>query len=130
MGTSTYGNEITFKYVSPGEMISACTVLPALAIIFVGLRFYVRTSQRAQIGIDDWLIVPGLVKLQLPTRSNSTQYSLSQVLFVGLGMNLLVGECIPSTPMEPAKSHAVQVCENIPWHIPHLLLRIQAQRHC
>lgn len=63
--STSFSNEISFKYVSPGEMIAASTVLPALSIIFVALRFYVRKLQRAQIGIDDWLIVPGLVQYHL-----------------------------------------------------------------
>ena len=64
--STSFSDEISFRYVSPGEMIAASTVLPALSIIIVALRFYVRKTQRAQIGIDDWLILPGLVRSDIP----------------------------------------------------------------
>ena len=55
-----FSKEISFSYVTPGEMLAAASTLSAVAIILVGLRFYVRKMQRAHIGIDDWLIVIGL----------------------------------------------------------------------
>jgi hypothetical protein len=50
-----------FSYASPSEIIAASTVLPVLGIIVVGLRFQARVQDKVKIGIDDWLIVPGLV---------------------------------------------------------------------
>lgn len=72
MGDSStpFSDEISFKYVSPGQIITVSTVLPGLSIIFVALRFYVRKTQRAQIGIDDWLILPGLVDMSFRALHN------------------------------------------------------------
>jgi hypothetical protein len=41
--------------------IACNTILPCLGIIVVGLRFHVRTSQKASFRIDDWLQIPVLV---------------------------------------------------------------------
>ena len=58
---SPFANEISFQYITPGETLAVCTVLPVLSIAVVAFRFYARRIQRAQIGIDDWPILPGLV---------------------------------------------------------------------
>ncbi|XDG05540.1 hypothetical protein ABKA04_005155 [Annulohypoxylon sp. FPYF3050] len=41
--------------------MAICGVVMILAIIFVGLRFYVRVFTRAGFGYDDWLILLGVV---------------------------------------------------------------------
>ena len=37
-------------------------VLPLLSIAAVGLRFWLRGRQKSQLKIDDWLMVPALVR--------------------------------------------------------------------
>ncbi|MCJ1437277.1 hypothetical protein MMC27_006663 [Xylographa pallens] len=66
-------DEISFVYATPGNIVAAASVLPALSIVLVSLRFYTRRIQRAQIGIDDWLTLPGLV------------------MVVGAGIALIIG---------------------------------------
>lgn len=46
--------------------VGTTTTLLVLATIFVGLRFWARWTIAARYGLDDWLIVAGLV------RSNKT----------------------------------------------------------
>ena len=48
--------------ISPGEIIAVASVLPALCIIFVTLRFHVRRSSRVELLMDDWFTLPALVK--------------------------------------------------------------------
>lgn len=43
--------------------ISTTTILLVLSTVFVILRFWARHYVAAQYGIDDWLIVAGLVSL-------------------------------------------------------------------
>ena len=50
-----------FSYASPNEIWALATVLPAVCILIVGLRFYVRKLQKERPDIGDWLIVPALV---------------------------------------------------------------------
>ena len=54
-------NDFTFHYVHPGEVIAIGATLPALGIIFVALRFYNRITGGHKLGLDDWLILGGLV---------------------------------------------------------------------
>lgn len=55
-------NDFTFHYVTAPEVIAMGSVLPALGIIFVIMRFMNRLSQggTAKVGVDDWLIIGGL----------------------------------------------------------------------
>lgn len=48
--------------VTPKSVIAVGTVLPSLAAIAVGLRFYIRRSRTTSIGVDDWLILFALVR--------------------------------------------------------------------
>ncbi|KAI1453646.1 hypothetical protein F4805DRAFT_461551 [Annulohypoxylon moriforme] len=43
--------------------MAICGVVIVLAIIFVGLRFYIRFFTRAGLGYDDWLILLGVVTI-------------------------------------------------------------------
>lgn len=52
----------TFRYVGPAETIAIRSVLPIVCIAVVGLRFYTRKRQAIPPGIDDWLILGGLVR--------------------------------------------------------------------
>jgi len=51
------------SYATPGGLIALGSVLPALGLIAVGLRFLSRRLQRAAFWVDDWLIVPSEVLL-------------------------------------------------------------------
>lgn len=55
----------TFKYATPGEVWAIGTALPAACALVVGLRFATRNLQKARIGLDDWLILGGLVRLRV-----------------------------------------------------------------
>ncbi|KAI1207916.1 uncharacterized protein F4807DRAFT_452706 [Annulohypoxylon truncatum] len=46
---------------SATTITAICAVAIVLAIIFVGLRFYIRVFTRAGLGYDDWLILLGVV---------------------------------------------------------------------
>ena len=46
---------------TPKTTIAVGAVLPSLAAIAVGLRFYVRFSRKIRVGLDDWLISFALV---------------------------------------------------------------------
>ncbi|KAI1089247.1 hypothetical protein F5B19DRAFT_485345 [Rostrohypoxylon terebratum] len=41
--------------------MAICGVVITLAVIFVGLRFYVRVFTRAGFGYDDWLVLSGVI---------------------------------------------------------------------
>ncbi len=47
--------------VTPASVVAVGVTLPLLAAISVGLRFVVRRSRTAYIGVDDWLILFALV---------------------------------------------------------------------
>lgn len=46
---------------SPQGILACSTVLPALGIAVVGLRFYTRIQQKARLEFDDWGQIPALV---------------------------------------------------------------------
>ena len=50
-----------FTYATPGQITAAAAVLPAVSIVVVGLRLYVRTKQKAHVGADDWFNIIALV---------------------------------------------------------------------
>ena len=53
---------MSVPYVTPWEIYTASIVLPFLGCVFVLLRFYARTLMKKSIGIDDWLLLPALVR--------------------------------------------------------------------
>lgn len=55
------GSPFTFRYVHASEVTAIGANLPAVSICIVALRFYTRMRQSVQPGIDDWLILGGLV---------------------------------------------------------------------
>ena len=57
-------NELAIPFVYVGEVLAAAIVLPVVAIIAVGLRFWLRSSGKAGIGLDDWITLAALVSLQ------------------------------------------------------------------
>ncbi|KAF6225577.1 hypothetical protein HO133_009577 [Letharia lupina] len=68
-----YTNGTSFDWNTRGQTIAAATVLPALGLISVVLRFWSRLHRRAGLGLDDAFIVPALLCV------------------IGLGTTLLVG---------------------------------------
>lgn len=51
--------------VTPKTVIAVGAVLPALATIAVALRFYVRIARTKSVGVDDFLILFALVRIDL-----------------------------------------------------------------
>ncbi len=60
-----YSNGTLFSWNTRGQVIAAATVLPALGIIGVALRFWSRFHRRTGFGLDDAFILPALVCLFL-----------------------------------------------------------------
>lgn len=54
-------SELVIPFVSPGEVLSAGIVIPLVGILTVGLRFWLRSRQKARAGADDYLILLALV---------------------------------------------------------------------
>ena len=52
---------INVSYVSPQAIITVGAFFPALSVLLVGLRFFIRRFQKARLLADDWLLVPALV---------------------------------------------------------------------
>ena len=63
--TSHSGDDFPFPYASTGDCYAIGIALPAVAIVITSLRLYTRRIQRASLGLDDWLIVGGLVSAVL-----------------------------------------------------------------
>ncbi|MCJ1356886.1 MAG: hypothetical protein MMC33_006882 [Icmadophila ericetorum] len=51
----------TFRFNTAQEVVALGIALPAVCILVVSLRFFTRSLQKLRIGIDDWLILAGLV---------------------------------------------------------------------
>lgn len=47
--------------VTPPFLYTAATVLPTVCTALVVARFFIRGTQRAKVGWDDWLVLPALV---------------------------------------------------------------------
>jgi hypothetical protein len=58
-GTATV---TTFQYITPAEVWSLGTVMPAVTTAMVLLRFNTRRRQKLAFGIDDWLILGANVR--------------------------------------------------------------------
>lgn len=58
----TTSSPFTIAYVNGYESLAIGAALPAVAIIVVALRFWTRAMQKVDYGIDDWLILIGLVR--------------------------------------------------------------------
>ncbi|KAF2114302.1 hypothetical protein BDV96DRAFT_600288 [Lophiotrema nucula] len=54
-------NELPIAFVSAGDVVAANIALPIAGLIIVPLRFWMRTSRKMGIQIDDWLILAALV---------------------------------------------------------------------
>ena len=47
---------------SPSANIGAGVAMPVVGILTVGLRFYTRRKMKNDLLMDDWLLVPALVR--------------------------------------------------------------------
>ena len=61
MEADSHAKVFTFKFVNASETIAVGATLPIICVMVVALRFFTRTRQVAQVGIDDWLILGGAV---------------------------------------------------------------------
>ncbi|KAF7908791.1 uncharacterized protein EAE98_012450 [Botrytis deweyae] len=52
----------TFKYMNEQEVIALRITLSIVGIFIVGLRFITQNLEYSKRGIDDWLILSGLVR--------------------------------------------------------------------
>jgi len=59
--TSRSGDGFPLPYASTGDCYAIGIALPVVGLVITGLRVYARRLQRASLGLDDWLIVGGLV---------------------------------------------------------------------
>lgn len=51
-----------YNYLTPGVMGAAAIALPVVGIAMVVLRFYSRRSRKLKPMIEDWLVIPALVR--------------------------------------------------------------------
>ncbi|TGO31395.1 hypothetical protein BHYA_1069g00010 [Botrytis hyacinthi] len=63
MLSGTPFHTFTFKYVNQQEVIALGVTLPIVGIFIVGLRFLTQRLRNTKRGVDDWLILSGLVWL-------------------------------------------------------------------
>ncbi|KAF5868422.1 putative integral membrane protein [Botrytis fragariae] len=63
ISSDTPSYTFTFKYVNEQEVIALGVTLPIVGIFIVGLRFLTRRLQNTKRGVDDWLILSGLIWL-------------------------------------------------------------------
>lgn len=54
-------------YATPAAVIVISVLFPVLGILVVSLRFYTRGRAKIRPWIDDWLTIPALVRVFLPT---------------------------------------------------------------
>ena len=50
------------SYAGKGALEAVAVVFAILPMVAVGLRFYARSLSNAKLGIDDWLMIPALVR--------------------------------------------------------------------
>ena len=53
--------KFSFHYVNGQDTMAIGIALPIVCILIVALRFWTRNLQKVIVGLDDWLIVGGLV---------------------------------------------------------------------
>jgi hypothetical protein len=56
-------NELAIPFARAGNVLAAAIVLPVIAIMVVGLRFYLRVTTTAKLGADDWATLAALVSI-------------------------------------------------------------------
>ena len=77
------------SYAGKGALEAVAVVFAILPMVAVGLRFYARSISNANLGIDDWLMIPALVG-QLNGR-HRTCLTISQILCIALAITQIIG---------------------------------------
>ena len=52
---------LNVSYISSQAFITVGVLVPALSVLLVGIRFFIRRWQKAKLMADDWLLIPALV---------------------------------------------------------------------
>jgi hypothetical protein len=61
--TAMSTSELSIEFVNADDALANAIALPALGIVAVSVRLYLRRTKQKKIGVDDWLIVAALVSL-------------------------------------------------------------------
>ena len=72
-----YTNGTSSKWNTKGQIIAAATILPAVGLLCVGMRFWARFHRRAGFGLDDAFVVPALVCPLFAIYQGKTQITLT-----------------------------------------------------
>ncbi|CAD6586381.1 MAG: hypothetical protein ASARMPRED_002520 [Alectoria sarmentosa] len=94
-----YTNGTSFKWNTPGQVIAAATVLPALGLIGVVLRFWSRLHRGTGFGLDDAFIIPALLCV----------IGLSITLLVGVSKNAVAYTTPPNSNAASADAQLYQI---------------------
>ena len=57
---------LDYSYLGPGGVLGATSVMLALAVVAVALRFFTRYQQECRMLADDFLVLAGLVLQGMP----------------------------------------------------------------
>lgn len=79
---------------SPSVLVAVGVIMPVLGIVTVGLRFYTRKKMRCPISVNDWLLIPALVRFSI-SEACEARLTWRQLLTIGMGASLIAGEHIP-----------------------------------
>lgn len=82
----------TFRYVDSAETIAIGAALPSVCIAVVSLRFYIQSQSSVRLGIDDWLIMGGLVSSLLGVMVSMQTNCTTKIYFIGMGICLVYGK--------------------------------------
>ena len=74
MANAADSGVVTFPLINTAQVITLGTILPLVCINVLALRFYSRVRRKVPIGMDDWLMVPGLI------------------LYIGMCICMVIGE--------------------------------------
>lgn len=53
---------MVYAILTPGEVAAAGAIFPVLCIGLTGFRLYVRRIRDSKWTVDDWLVIPALVR--------------------------------------------------------------------
>ena len=54
-------SQLPFAFITPGELIAAAIVLPAVSMVLVIMRFVTRRVSKQAVGIEDWMSLVAMV---------------------------------------------------------------------
>ncbi|KAL8791017.1 MAG: hypothetical protein Q9195_006091 [Heterodermia aff. obscurata] len=100
-------SDLSIGFVSPGEILAAGIVIPIVGAVVVGMRFWVRSSQRSTTGADDYTILLALVSLrEHPYHRLILNVDDVQIFVLGMGICLIYGSIkkvlgYPTPPSPP-----------------------------